>query len=196
MHTRVWKEAESNDGGKLHKMRRATICVLVCCLCLSTSFSQDARTIKRACGSQTRYNELLKTSIAFKTFRIKLLALTNAYASVRRSGRVAPRTTAIRIPVVVHVIYRTDVENISDDQIQSQIVVLNNDYENKGQDLQAIPEMFRNAVGNPLLKFELAAFDPSGQPTSGITRTKTQVTAFSILTALTETKSSLQQKEV
>src|SRR5579864_1531295 len=133
-------------------MRRAIICVLGCCVCITTSLSQDAPILKRACGSQTRYNELLKSSTEFKTFRVKLYALTTAYASVHRSGRVAPRTSAIRIPVVVHVVYRTDIENISDDQIQSQLVVLNNDYANKGQDLQAIPEMFRTAVGNPLLK--------------------------------------------
>jgi hypothetical protein len=34
----------------------------------------------------------------------------------------------IRIPVVVHVVYKLPVQNISDAQIQSQIDVLNEDY--------------------------------------------------------------------
>src|SRR5947207_1794051 len=38
------------------------------------------------------------------------------------------RTTTVTIPVVVHVVYHTPSENISDQQIQSQIDVLNEDF--------------------------------------------------------------------
>ena len=38
------------------------------------------------------------------------------------------RPSTITIPVVVHVVYNTDAQNISDAQVQSQIDVLNNDF--------------------------------------------------------------------
>ena len=38
------------------------------------------------------------------------------------------RSAAVTIPVVVHVVYRTGSENISDAQVQSQIAVLNEDF--------------------------------------------------------------------
>jgi hypothetical protein len=132
----------------------------------------------RSCGTMPRYNQLLAHDAGFRKLRVEILALTQAYKSVHASARLAPRTTLIRVPVVVHVIYNKDQDNISDDQIRSQIAVLNNDYQNIGQDPSRIPVLFRAVIGNPLLKFELAAFGPDGKPTTGIVRQKSDTTVF------------------
>lgn len=132
----------------------------------------------RSCGTMPRYKQLLAQDAGFREVRIEILALTKAYKSVHASARLAPRTTLITVPVVVHVIYNKDRDNISDDQIRSQIQVLNNDYQNIGQDVSTIPLAFRSVVGNPLLKFELAALGPDGKPTTGIERTKSDIALF------------------
>jgi hypothetical protein len=57
----------------------------------------------------------------------------------------------IEIPVVVHVIYRTAAENIPDGQIQSQITVLNRDYQNKNTDKSKLPSnSFQTVVSSGL----------------------------------------------
>src|SRR5205807_8488712 len=83
---------------------------------------------KRLCGTEDHYTEMYKTDASFRAFRQNLLKLTNAYAMVLSSTRIAPRTTPFVIPVVVHVVWHDNVQNISDAQIQSQIDVLNRDF--------------------------------------------------------------------
>jgi hypothetical protein len=92
---------------------------------------------------------------------------------------IAPLPPGIlTIPVVVHVVYRTPEENISDEQIKSQIVALNEDYQAKNSDLSKVPEPFKPVIGNAGIGFVLATTDPLGRPTTGITRTKTDRTGF------------------
>jgi hypothetical protein len=79
-------------------------------------------------------------------------------------------TTTIRIPVVVHVIYNTAQQNISDAQIQSQITVLNNDFRKLNADINKVPSEFAGRAADTNIEFYLATTDPNGRPTTGITR--------------------------
>jgi len=80
----------------------------------------------------------------------------------------------ITIPVVVHVIHNGEAigtgTNISDAQIQSQIVVLNEDFRRLNQDILTTPAAFRGASADPLIQFCLAQQKPDGTPTNGIMR--------------------------
>lgn len=80
----------------------------------------------------------------------------------------------IRIPVVVHVIYENQTENISEDLILSQIEVLNEDFGRYNADQT---EEWGQAA-NTRFEFELAKFDPQGNPTNGIIRKKTSKRHF------------------
>jgi hypothetical protein len=60
------------------------------------------------------------------------------------------------IPVVVNVLYRTAVENISDAQIQSQIDVLNKDFTATNSDFTSTPAEFAGVAANIDITFELA----------------------------------------
>lgn len=98
------------------------------------------------------------------------------YQAQTNSLRQQADQTIYRIPVVVHVVHSTASNqiggannvNISDEQIISQIQVLNEDYRrkigtygyNKGDSLAA----------DAGIEFYLASTDPNGQPTTGITR--------------------------
>lgn len=87
-------------------------------------------------------------------------------------------TGVVTIPVVVHVVYNTNAENISDKQIKSQIDVLNKDFRAKN-DLSKVPAAFKDAIGDAHIEFVLATTDPQGNPTNGITRVKTEAGEFS-----------------
>ena len=50
----------------------------------------------------------------------------------------------ITIPVVVHVVYYNSVENISDQQIQSQIDILNQDFRRTNPDASNTPTAFQS----------------------------------------------------
>lgn len=82
----------------------------------------------------------------------------------------------LKIPVVVHIIHNNPVNiiggannaNITDEQIKSQIVVLNEDYRRKA----GTKGFNTNAVGADMeVEFELATKDPNGNASTGITRT-------------------------
>jgi hypothetical protein len=61
----------------------------------------------------------------------------------------------IHIPVVVNVLYKTAAQNISLAQIQSQIDVLNADFNNLNSDNTKVPSAFLGSVGTSGIKFDL-----------------------------------------
>lgn len=90
----------------------------------------------------------------------------------------------IKIPVVVHVLYQNAEQNISDQQIFSQIDVLNEDYRKLNANASAIPAAFSSIAADCEIEFCLAARNPQGIATNGITRTQTTVSAFSLNDAM------------
>lgn len=101
--------------------------------------------------------------------------------NLRKNFRVAAEI--IRIPVVVHVIHnqingQIAGSNIPDEQIYSQIKVLNEDYRKKVGTLG----FNTNPVGaDTEIEFFLASIDPSGNPTSGIKRVYSPRASFNIV---------------
>lgn len=101
--------------------------------------------------------------------------------TIERDGELRAKSGysgVITIPVVVHVVYRTEAENLSDAQIRSQIRVLNEDFQRKNPDAASVDPMFGSAAGSPDIQFRLAELDPQGHPTTGITRTRTSQFSF------------------
>ena len=95
------------------------------------------------------------------------------------SGIVAEKAT-ITIPIAIHIIHRNSHSsigtgtNISDEQIEDAIKILNQDYSKTNPEFPNPPRnTFISYAGNPELEFCLATTDPDGNPTSGITRTAT-----------------------
>ena len=85
----------------------------------------------------------------------------------------------VTIPVVVHVVYHTDTENVSESQINSQIVVLNEDFRKLNTDTLSPSHPFYPLMGDSEIEFCLAQQDPDGNISNGITRTFTNSTSFS-----------------
>ncbi|KQB39727.1 zinc metalloprotease [Flavobacterium aquidurense] len=61
----------------------------------------------------------------------------------------------VQIPVVVNVLYRTTAENISDAQIQTQIDVLNKDFNALNSDYNSVPALFAGVKANVGISFVL-----------------------------------------
>lgn len=83
--------------------------------------------------------------------------------------------TEFVIPIVVHVVWQTPRENICEEQISSQIAVLNDDFNQANRNLDIVPEDFSRLIANTGIRFCLAKVDPDGRPTTGVTRTRTNV---------------------
>ncbi len=81
----------------------------------------------------------------------------------------------IKIPVVVHVIYRDDSTNITQEKIASQIQVLNEDFRKLNNDYTNTPDEFLARVADVGIEFELATLAPDGTASNGITRTFSDV---------------------
>jgi len=132
---------------------------------------------RRACGCIQAHFGLLDKH---PEFRFKKADIESFTANCRRAGNSSYRQGVIKIPVVVHVLYRTKTENISDNQIKSQITALNKDFRAKNTDVSKVPAPFKTYVSDARVEFTLAKKDPKGKPTKGITRTKTANHSFGI----------------
>ncbi len=131
---------------------------------------------RRTCGTMQVHYALLERHPE----QHERLAALEAATSRRLAGGAAFRVAGpVRIQVVVHVVYRQAVENISLAQIQSQIDVLNRDYNLTNPDHVQTPPVWTNRVGDAGITFVLATADPTGAATNGVTRTVTTKTSFS-----------------
>lgn len=74
----------------------------------------------------------------------------------------------IVVPIVFHVLYNTNAQNISDQQVLSQLTVLNNDYRRHNADTVNTPDPFKSVAADARIVFCLAKVDPNGKYTTGI----------------------------
>ncbi|WP_394993947.1 M43 family zinc metalloprotease [Emticicia sp.] len=113
--------------------------------------------------------------------KIKYEQVLEIYMKGQQNFRIAAEI--IRIPVVVHVIHNQVSNaflgtNISDEQVFSQIKVINEDYRRKIGTMG----FNSNAIGaDTEIEFFLANIDPDGKPSSGITRSFSSKTSFNII---------------
>ena len=129
----------------------------------------------RRCGTMSVHHRLLERDPGFRQRQIAL-----EHACARRMARREFRLAGapITVPTVVHIVYNTSAENVSDSQVRSQIRVLNQDYAAKNADRTKVPGVWRGLVTDSGVRFALAKKDPNGKSTSGITRTQTTRTEF------------------
>ena len=90
------------------------------------------------------------------------------------------------IPVVVHVIHNGEPvglgSNISDAQVQSQIDVLNEDYQRMNEDTIFTRDIFKGVAADVGLEFKLARRTPDNLPSNGIVRVYSPVESWSVFT--------------
>jgi hypothetical protein len=107
---------------------------------------------KRGCASQEVLAAQMKADPTLALRMNKIEAFTE---KAMLSGRLV--NGKIEIPVVVNVLYRTTAENISLAQIQSQIDVLNRDFNAANSDFNQVPSLFAGVKANVGISFVLEA---------------------------------------
>ena len=98
--------------------------------------------------------------------------------SLSPAGSAPVSIPVITIPVVVHVLYNEASQNISDEQVLSQIDVLNKAFNLQHADTGRIPSYFKELAANCRIQFCLAKVDPKGHATNGIVRKSTWVSMY------------------
>lgn len=119
---------------------------------------------KRGCASQEVLAAQMKADPTLALRMSKIEAFTE---KAMLSGRLV--NGKVEIPVVVNVLYRTAAENISLDQIQSQIDVLNEDFNATNSDFTSTPDLFSGVAANVGITFVL----------QNVVRKSTRTTSFS-----------------
>ncbi|CAM2986245.1 zinc metalloprotease [Flavobacterium frigoris] len=118
----------------------------------------------RGCASQ----EVLAAQLAADpTLALKMNKIEDFTQNAILSGRLV--NGKVQIPVVVNVLYRTSAENISTAQIQSQIDVLNEDFNATNSDYGSVPSLFSGVKANVGITFVL----------QNVVRKSTTTTSFS-----------------
>lgn len=112
---------------------------------------------QRQCGSMIVLSEQLAADPTLQSRMDAIENHTNRF--IANGGAKAFRINAagkIEIPVIVNVLYRLAEDNISDAQIQSQIAVLNEDYNATNADVANTPAIFAGVVADIDVQFVLA----------------------------------------
>ena len=138
----------------------------------STSLATNA-IAKRGCASP----EVLAAQLAADpTLAIRMNQIESFTQNAMLTGRLV--NGKIQIPVIVNVLYRTAAENISDAQIQSQIDVLNDDFNATNSDFSSVPALFSGVATNVGISFVL----------EGIVRKATTKTSWGTRDVMKQTK--------
>lgn len=120
------------------------------------------------CKTHTKRQELLIDPAAAASFAqdeiIRQQEEANAVAT--------PKATVYYIPVVFHVLHNGGIEDISDEQIQDAMQILNRDYRLQNADANNVNAAFQGLPADVEIEFRLATIAPNGACFSGITRTQ------------------------
>ena len=125
--------------------------MLFSCQNETTETATEASAIaKRGCASQEVLEAQLK---ADPTLALRMNEIEANTQKLIQSGRLV--NGRVEIPVVVNVLYNTAAENISLTQIQSQIDVLNADFNATNSDFNSTPALFSGVAANVGITFVL-----------------------------------------
>lgn len=130
---------------------------------------------QRTCAAHDVLLQQLKDNPEMQQMRDAIEQQTEKFI---QSGGARDRAV-VTIPVVVHVVWNTAAENLSDAAILSQIDVLNADFRRLNADAPNTPSYFQGVAADCEINFCMAQRDPSGNATTGIVRRQTTVTSFS-----------------
>ncbi|MFO0506507.1 MAG: M43 family zinc metalloprotease, partial [Chryseotalea sp.] len=152
-------------------MQRFFVCLFLCCSCLTSSITISQAQDK--CGTVPYMQHLYKKHAVDPLQVEKWLEKRKQTLSTQNNQK---QNSTYKIPVVVHVIHNGEPigtgVNISDEQIISQINVLNKDFRRENTDATNTPTLFQPVASGMGIEFILARQDPDGILSDGIVRKK------------------------
>jgi len=141
-----------------------------------TLFSQHTKPHNEAeeCGTMTNYERLKQEDPSYEKRQSDLEKIVQEYLLQNRDNP----WQNINIPVVVHVVYKTASQNVSNSQINDQIRILNEDFRKLNTDAWKVPSWFQPYAADCQINFCLATKDSRNKSTTGIIRKSTTKTSF------------------
>jgi len=143
-------------------------------IALGVSYGQS----QRICSTVEYDNYLRAVNPAYAKERDEMKIKMADYSATHKYERNSAAT--LIIPVVVHVLWNTAEQNISDEQIMSEIDALNEDYSITNANIAEVPSVWAGLVGSSHLYFSIARRDDNGMPASGIIRKQTSAPSFAV----------------
>jgi hypothetical protein len=122
--------------------------------------------LRRSCGAMAAHMMLLER---YPSFRASQMRLEGATLRRRDKGIDLKKAKLVIVKTVVNVVYKTDPQNISTGQVNSQIKALNKDFRATNPDRSKTPAPWKGFVTDARIQFKLVK----------VTRTKTSKSGFS-----------------
>lgn len=144
---------------------------------LSFSISAKSQQIEY-CGQEKMLKEMEIKSPGYQQELNRIYNNAINYANQVELRRKDVNDTVYTIPVVFHVIYRLNAENLPDSLLINQIEVLNQDFRRFNNDTSKTRSIFKSRAADTKIQFVLASKDPNGNATNGIERKYTTITEF------------------
>jgi hypothetical protein len=160
--------------------RKSGLLFLICFSFCGSLFaqSQDTNAKFEKCGTDAYMNFLKSKDLSLNDRILQDESMMQYLQSIASVSRSSNANVIYTIPVVVHVVYFTSGQNVSDAQIISQIDVLNEDFGRTNADTVNTPSAFASVAAVTNFQFCLASKDTAGNPTNGIERRQTTVQSF------------------
>ena len=163
--------------------RQQQLCLFITLLTLLTAgtntWAQQKPARPQGCGHLTMQKDLIKRSNSLLQQQIKkaseLLEKDTKEFGIR-SKTQGTAQTILTIPVVFHVVHDGGIENIADAQMIDAIAQINEDFRAQNSGAAGVADDFKGIVADVGFQFALAQKDPNGNPTTGITRTRSSHT--------------------
>jgi hypothetical protein len=150
--------------------------LLLTFFCLNVYLISSAQQFRK-CSATEVYKQHLTNDPSFAQTRAEIEQHTAAFIENYQTNNAS--RAVITIPVVFHVVYRNNTQNISDAQLLSQIDVLNEDFRLLNANFASTtPNVFEPLAADYEIEFCLATIDPNGNPTTGINRVATTNNGF------------------
>ncbi len=158
-----------NKSYTLTIMKKYFVLTLLFIICATSINAQNYR----ICGT----NHMMKIASENEPNLLGLSELLRFQSdSILNSSTFEKNDEIYTIPVVVHVMHTGGSSNISIDQINDAMRIINEDYKKMNSDTSDVNVSFQSIIANTGVQFKLAQLDPEGNCTQGITRTFSTLT--------------------
>ncbi len=168
---------------------KTTLLTLSIASCLF--FSAHAQTTDKCATMEVFNKHQQNTAVKASYIQAEQLAKNWLANPVNQLQASKQQSSIITIPVVVHVVYKTPIQNIPDTQIVRQIQILNECFRKQNSNYNTTRPIFDSIGADIEIQFCLANIDPQGNGTTGIVRKSAPSTAaFDPLFNMDKMKSS------
>lgn len=158
-------------------MKKSLLLSGIALLLANTQISAQQPVHYNRCGIQAYHNELIAQdpswAAKFDAQRNSLQSCADYYMQLQRSGELERTSTVSAVPIIFHIIVDSAQFNTLGGTVgiiarcDSQIAVLNRDFNAQNPDTGSIPSLWKPLHGNTGIHFGLARIDPSSNCSPG-----------------------------